>query len=179
MTDPTHRETCGAWEANRWGAEFFVRPHPDCAGCGDEDVPLFGGYEPPAPESIEKLSADRRRTQRQAENIAAGIHPLTKGPLHPLASRNRDADSPKRDPFTCGSCRFRESPEYHNKAWPKCFLPNPAYGADAPFAVLYSRVTHSAASDVRAWWPACTDYSPGDSLSPDAVRHIPDERTTR
>jgi hypothetical protein len=138
------------------------------------DTPLFAGYEPPpAPEPVEQLSADRRRTQRQAQAIAAGIHPLTRRPIHPLASRHRDADAPKRDPFTCGSCYFREVIKYHNRSFAKCMLPSPLVGADASSDRIYSRATHSAASDVRAWWPACRDYSPGDSLSPDAARSIP------
>lgn len=128
-----------------------------------DDIPLFEGFEPPpAPEGDNDLSADRRRTKRQADLIAGGIHPLTKRPIHRLASRHRDARSPKSDPFTCGSCYFREVLGYHGRAFPKCTLDE-------------SRVSHSAASDVRAWWPACTDYSPGDRLlSPDAARSIPE-----
>lgn len=144
------------------------------------DEPLFGGYEPPAqPESDVELSADRRRTQRQGQQIAIGRHPLTGGPLHPLASRHRDADSPKTDPFTCGSCYFRNTARYHGKTYPKCWLPGPRTGetykvGDVTMTIGYPRATHGAASDVRAWWPACPDYSPGDSASPDAARGIPE-----
>jgi hypothetical protein len=112
------------------------------------------------------MSADRRRTKRQAKQIAAGIHPLTKRRLHPLASPARDAGSPKSDPFTCGSCWFRESFKYHDRAFAKCAFGLTVEG-DAP------RISHSAATDVRAWWPACEDYSPSDRLSPDAARSIP------
>lgn len=126
---------------------------------------LFPGYEPDVaalPASADpSLSADRRRTLRQAEAIADGRHPLTGGPLHSLASRARDADAPKSDPFTCGSCYFRERLDYHNRTYAKCLAGDGA------------RVSHGAASDVRAWWPACPDYSPGDSISPDAARTIP------
>lgn len=143
-----------------------------------EDVPLFPGFEPPAvPEVDESLSPDRRRTQRQASELAIGIHPLTRGALHPLASRHRDAASPKDDPFTCGSCVFRRVEQYHNRSYPKCWLPTPGVGADAPWERVYQRVTHGAGSDVRAWWPACPDYSPGDRISPDAARYIPDGDT--
>ena len=141
----------------------------------DLDVPLFDGFEPrSAIESEPGLSAGQRLTVRQAENIAAGVHPLTKGQLHPLASRARDASAPKGDPFTCGSCYFRAVERYHDHSYPKCWLPGPNTSADRP---TYPRVTHGAASDVRAWWPACRDYSPGASLSPDAARHIPSEGT--
>ena len=150
----------------------ILPPPPDEA----QDAPLFDGYEPPPTLAVdESLSADRRRTLRQAGQVSAGIHPLTGGRLHPLASRHRDAASPKSDPFTCGSCYFRRVEKYHDRSYPKCWLPNPAIGADAPSRRIYSRVSNSAASDVRAWWPACPDYSPGDSLSPDAARSIPGE----
>jgi len=143
---------------------------------------LFEGYDPAEPAPVEKVSADRRRTLRQAAYVAAGIHPLTKGRLHPLASRNRDADSPKSDPYTCGSCYFRIVDKYHDRSYPKCWLPGPvrAYrkGRDGEWRWETiegaPRATHSAASDVRAWWPACEQYVPGDSsLSPDAARSIP------
>ena len=138
-----------------------------------DDVPLFAGYEPPEPEPVETLSAGQRLTKRQAENVAAGIHPLTRGPLHPLASKHRDAASPKSDPFTCGSCYFREVWGYHNRSYAKCMFSG-SRGADEVEKLGYPRVSHGATTDVRAWWPACRDYSPGDSLSPDAARGIPD-----
>lgn len=126
---------------------------------------LFPDYEPEVavlpPSADPSLSADRRRTLRQAEAIADGRHPLTGGPLHSLASRHRDAAAPKSDPFTCGSCYFRASLAYHNRAYPKCLANDGA------------RISHGAGSDVRAWWPACPDYTPGDSISPDAARSIP------
>lgn len=135
---------------------------------------LFPDFEPPVrelrPSEQPDLSADRRRTLRQAENIADGIHPLTGGPLHSLASVYRDAAAPKDDPFTCGSCYFRASLRYHNGTYAKCVL-----GATTDKPGPY--VTHSAATDVRAWWPACRDYSPSDRLSSDAARYIPGEAT--
>ncbi len=146
---------------------------------------LFDGYEPevrePRPSEDMTLSAGRRLTLRQAEMVADGIHPLTRGQLHPLASQHRDASAPKDDPFTCGSCRFRAVERYHNYTYPKCLLPGPvrAYvkrGDGWRWETVDGapRATHSAASDVRAWWPACPDYSPGDSrLSPDAARSLP------
>lgn len=129
------------------------------------DDSLFPGYEPAIrvllPGEQPGLSADRRRTLRQAERIADGVHPLTGGPLHELASRHRDAEAPKDDPFTCGSCYFRESLRYHLKTYAKCVQ------GDG------KRVSHGASTDVRAWWPACPNYSPSDRLSGDAARYIP------
>lgn len=143
---------------------------------------LFDGWEPEVrelrPSEDMTLSAGRRLTLRQAEMVTNGIHPLTRGPLHSLASTHRDADAPRDDPFTCGSCYFRSAAGYHGRSYAKCFLPGPNTGQEVgagPVTVIigYPRVAHSAASDVRAWWPACPDYSPGDSLSPDAARSIP------
>jgi hypothetical protein len=133
---------------------------------------LFEGYEPEVAEDVSHLSAGQRLTLRQAGYVAAGIHPLTRAPIHPLASRHRDASAPKDDPFTCGSCYFRHVEKYHDKSYPKCLLPSAA-GADQPARVIYPRVTNGPASDVRAWWPACRDYSPGSAMSPDAARNIP------
>lgn len=125
------------------------------------DEPLFPGYDPPEVAPGPALSAGQRITLRQQAGIAVGIHPLTKGPLHPLASRHRDASAPKDDPFTCGSCYFRAVLPYHNGGYPKCLFGDGR------------RVAHSQQSDVRAWWPACPDYSPSDRVSPDAARSIP------
>lgn len=145
---------------------------PSITPCEQAET-LFPGFEPPPSSEPEPgLSADRRRTQRQADDIALGRHPLTRGTLHSLASRHRDASSPKDDPFTCGSCYFRTVMRYHGKTFAKCLF-DPRRSADDTLD-KYARVSHSAASDVRAWWPACADYSPGSSISPDAARSIPE-----
>src|SRR5690349_21097466 len=112
------------------------------------DTPtLFEGWEPPTrqpkPSEDMTLSAGRRLTLRQAEMVMLGIHPLTRGPLHPLASRHRDASAPKDDPFTCGSCYFRNVEKYHDRSYPKCWLPGPGASADRP---IYPRVSHGATS---------------------------------
>jgi hypothetical protein len=37
------------------------------------------------------------------------------------------------------------------------------------------RVAHSASSDVRAWWPGCSDHEFGDpAVSDDAARWTPE-----
>ena len=89
--------------------------------------PLFYVADPPevVTADAEKLSADRRRTIRQRESIAAGIHPMT-------GRRLRDGDD------TCGSCAhaFKSGWGY----WKCDRMP----------------LAHSAANDLRKWWPACT-----------------------
>lgn len=141
-----------------------------------DDTPLFDGYEPsPLPPSRDPdLSADRRRTLRQAEQIRSGIHPLTGRPLHLLADIYARPSDGRNLPYRCGSCVFRQVAKWHDTSYPKCWFPENR-GADEVTVKGYPRVTHGGASDVRAWWPACRDYSPGDSISSDAARSIPGE----
>lgn len=114
----------------------------------------------PAPEPAEKLSPDRRRTLRQRADIERGRHPLTGSQL---------ADDPDA---TCGNCRFRAGVDWHDRSYPKCFY-EPA-GWDVERMHGWPRVTHGAATDVRAWWRACTDHEWGDNaVSPDAARWRP------
>ena len=111
------------------------------------DLPLFGGFEPTDPTPAEDLSAGQRLTRRQAADIALGRHPLTGGQLHPDA--DRDNASGSREPFTCGTCTHRRPGGF--RAYPKCT------NFDGRL------ITHGPASDVRAWWPACTYYEPKDT----------------
>ena len=140
------------------------------------DEALFPGFEPPEAEPVEVLSAGQRLTRRQQQDVSNGKHPLTAGPLHPEATTRRHAPIPghpdchpdapcsgRADPFTCGSCVFRDA----TYTYPKCLLPNPMTGR--PWG---TRVSHGATSDVRARWPACVDYvsvvdAPGHALNTD------------
>lgn len=133
---------------------------------------LFPGYEPP-PDAETGLSADRKRTLRQADEIRRGIHPLTKSRVHVLSDTDPQPTDAKNLPYRCGSCVFRVVTRYHNHGYPKCLHPG-VRGADEVEVIGYPHASHGAASDVRAWWPACRDYSGGDTaLSPDAARYIP------
>lgn len=117
--------------------------------------PLFDGYDPPPVPDETGMSADQRRTRRQADAVAAGCHPLAlvfpdRVWMHPDADRTADRSDPPNLPLRCGSCIWRQSIQRAN-AYPKCFAQDGA------------RFSHSAATDVRAWWPACTEYSAGDT----------------
>lgn len=120
----------------------------------DDQQGLFDArpYEvlPPVTPTGAPMSADRRRTRRQLEGLSRGRHPLEPVAgralkLHPEGARWDDRNAPGR---RCGDCWHRVPGRYQ-----KC-----GYGAP-------QRITHSAASDVRTWWPACTDHSYSD---PDA-----------
>ena len=129
----------------------------------------------------ERISPDRRRTARQAEAVARGAHPLALvfGPMafrrHPMTKGHAySADDAKGARWTCGSCKWRQTVHYHNRAYPKCVHPGGYSGEDVvTLPPLWH--SHSAATDVRAWWPACTDYDAGDAgLSADASRQWPE-----
>lgn len=103
------------------------------------------------------LSPDRRRTVRQGELLHRGIHPL-----QPIAQRTlklhaeaAPVDNHKAPGRRCGNCIFRVGSGWGDTAghYPKCWFGwVEGSGASPP---LYTR---SAASDVRAWWPACTNH---------------------
>ena len=108
---------------------------------------LFGVSEPPPQEN---LSAGRRLTLRQKRILAQGMHPLTLLPgaflrLHPDAPPPDDRKAPGP---RCGTCRFREPWGAHS--FPKCLRAGEAHAS------------HSAASDCRAWWPACEFWEKDD-----------------
>jgi hypothetical protein len=113
--------------------------------------PPPGFVPPPAPG----MSADRRRTVRQARALAAGVHPLGIAfdrhlPLHPDAA---PADDRQADGLRCGTCRFREVLGHHSRSYPKC-----THGGG-------TRISHGAGTDCRAHWPACRDHLPREETT--------------
>jgi hypothetical protein len=125
----------------------------------------------PEPDPYAGLSADRRRTLRQAETIAAGRHPLTGEPLHEEAAPADDRKAPGR---RCGNCWHRTPALWHQRTHIKCGFTG-EMGADEVAATAPPRVTHGAATDLRDWWPACPEHEYGDTqLSPDAARCVPE-----
>lgn len=92
--------------------------------------PLEPGYlstDPPP-------SADRRRTTRNQDLLARGIHPATRLPL-------LDPDWE----FRCRDCAHAVRIDHVTRGWWKCELHR--LGTSA-----------SAASDIRVSWPACTRF---------------------
>lgn len=127
------------------------------------DLPSWATIEP---EPIEKVSADRRRTLRQAAVLARGYHPLGVK-LHAQAAPVDDRRAPGR---RCGNCRFHSSDGVGGVAgtYPKCF-----WGADERGA---PRASRGPATDCRAWWPGCLDHEWADAeIGDDAARCVPSE----
>ncbi len=113
--------------------------------------------EPVEIEPAEPLSATQRRTRRQAAFLAHGRHPLSSPMgvsifLHAEAASADDRDAPGR---RCGNCRWRQLMGHHERSYPKCYLPLPVSGTPG-------RISNSEATDVRAWWPACTSHEWAD-----------------
>jgi len=100
------------------------------------DLPDGAVRIPNPPAEGEKLSAGRRLTARQLRDVDAGRHPLTGGP--------QDPDPAHR----CGNCTHRNT----TGRYPKCHYSNPPGGP-------LDRVTGGPATDVRAWWPGCLDWT--------------------
>lgn len=88
---------------------------------------LFPGLEP---EPDDVTTADRRRTLRARAALEAGRHPANGRMIDP---------NPEH---TCGNCAHLKRYSYHNATYLKC----PAHRLGE---------SHSAASDMRASWPAC------------------------
>lgn len=120
------------------------------------DDALFYMPDPPAGPPValpEPMSADRRRTARQASAVEQGQHPL--GLVVPNVWRHPDTlgqtytrDDPKGRPLTCGTCVFRVVEQHNAGTYPKC-----QQGGGR-------RVTGGPGTDIRAWWPACRDWAP-------------------
>jgi hypothetical protein len=97
---------------------------------------LFGNPDPePAPDPYAGLGQDARRTARQRDQIAAGIHPATK---LALAGNGR----------TCGDCaHLVTKPAMGGGPWFKCALQlHDGYGLD-----------------IRKKWPACIRWQEVDA----------------
>lgn len=126
---------------------------------------LFPGFDfeacrvaPPPAGPGEDLSPGQRRRRRQEQALGKGNHPLGLAfrvalLLHSDAPPvdDREAPGPR-----CGSCRFRELMHAGSRSQPKC-LRGWRPGKPPPWA------THGAATDVRAWWPACRHWEPEEA----------------
>lgn len=115
-----------------------------------DTLPMFDMDPTPVVEAP-RVSPDERRTVRQRDAVRRGLHPLAL--VFPLIRRHPGTigetytagDERARD-LTCGSCRFRDLQDHHGRRYAKCWKDGDR------------RATSGAATDVRAWWPACTSW---------------------
>jgi hypothetical protein len=107
-----------------------------------EQPDLFAdlGYTPPIaplasePEVAGHLGSDARRTLRRRQALANGMHPATKSPL--------------REPVGevhCRDCLHKITVGGGSRTYVKC---------------VQVGLSRSAASDIRASWPACVHFQP-------------------
>lgn len=109
---------------------------------------LFDVTPQPAPP---QESEGQRRTRRQRELLAAGQHPLTLVLSHPLRLHADAAPGgdKRADGLRCGTCSHRTYATSNGRHYPKCTVPG--------------RMSNGAATDCRAWWPACVNHLPQES----------------
>lgn len=109
-----------------------------------------GLFDEPArievPDPFAGMGRDARRTARQRESLAGGVHPGTRLPLHHAAA---PFDDRAAEGARCKGCARL----YRTGAGNKDFLKCEAAG------------THNSRGswgppDIRAWWPACRLYEP-------------------
>lgn len=106
-----------------------------------------GGQPAALTERGAPLSADQRRTQRQRRDVELGKHPLT-------------GEQTRPDLGTCGTCALRSN-EFSPHGYPKCTR-GAQHEHRAPRPGPY--MTRGAATDCRAWWPACPSHQPASGL---------------
>lgn len=112
------------------------------------------------------VSAGRRQTARIRGVVELGGHPLgylgaRRLPETLDPDERFDPGDPPGRPATCGTCRLRKLWQFGNKRVAKCMVVECRPGS-RPGSLYehHPRYTRSPRSDVRAWWPACTDYRP-------------------
>lgn len=88
-------------------------------------------------------SADRRRTLRNQQNIAAGLHP-TGWKLREPAGQ------------TCGSCNHCRKNATYNRTFYKCGLMRGSW-------------TRGSGSDIRIKWPACSLWDPMPAVTDPSI----------
>jgi hypothetical protein len=123
------------------------------------DVSLFPDLVPlpPPPASDQTLSVGARLTARQRADVEHGRHPLWKHGAVYDSTRTVAG-------HTCGDCVFR-SPGTGG-GYPKCLWISPEQSAAATNRGKrlslhdHPRFSAGPATDCRAWWPACTDWTP-------------------
>lgn len=140
----------------------------------DDDPALFDIEPTHPPANGVALTPGERMRLKQAERIRAGWHPLSYSGatilLHPDAGRPTSREEAIPGAPTCGTCTFRVLAGGHARSFPKCIygrtvreIPPEEQRKHGPKRVITTpRATNGLASDVRAWWPACSAWKPAD-----------------
>jgi hypothetical protein len=131
-----------------------IPPEPD-PGQGS----LFElGARFPLVEPVEPRTAGQVRLDRHAQAVRGGYHPLslTAAPGLRLHAQAAPIEPRTAGGLRCGTCRFRQLAGRHAKDYPKCAFPDPD-------ARTWPRQSSGDGTDVRRYWPACTDYQPRQS----------------
>lgn len=124
-----------------------------------DQAALFYMPHPLTGEPVRGEWPDFGITARAAVRIGLGMHPLEN--VATGLRLHEDACSDVEDRTTgprCKGCVFAVAVRWHGKPFRKCSFGRPPGRSldDAP------RATHSETTDLRLWWPACTDYQPTD-----------------
>lgn len=119
-------------------------------------------------EPVERVSAGRRLTIRQADAVRRGVHPLAL--VRPTIRMHPDADpehtataeNAAGRSLRCGTCRHRELISGGANTYPKCVWRS---ASDKPneqgrHRNPPPRYSAGQGTDVRSWWPACADWQP-------------------
>lgn len=103
----------------------------------------------PTADDLDGLGHDARATLRNNRLIESGTNPGTRLPLHPDASRDRSGPGPR-----CGDCAHLYSKLPYASSSGRTFLKCDQTSVRPD--------VHYDGPDMRAWWPACTRYTPAD-----------------
>lgn len=109
------------------------------------ELGLFDEPEPVvAVDPYAGMGRDAKRTAKQLESIAAGIHPGTHMRLHPEAAAGKTGDG-----LRCRDCDhlYRKTGHFQG-AFLKCEV------------TCIRNDVQSTGPDMRGWWPACSAFKP-------------------
>jgi hypothetical protein len=98
---------------------------------------------------LKPLGRVAKRTRRQRFLLDLGYHPLAPVVRYRVLRTRVDAPPPgdrKAPGPRCGSCKWL-GPLYEGAPGKRCWINNG------------ERVTSGSATEVRAWWPACEEFT--------------------
>ena len=103
------------------------------------DLPAGATRDPPVTK--QEMSYGARLTARQAATLASGWHPMG----HKLHSDAAPADDRKADGLRCRTCTHLTKQGGTAGSYLKCDI---------------HLITRGPGTDIRGWWPACSQWKP-------------------